>query len=89
MNLDDAIYNWLSIKLVAEAREDDLAAKDTYEFFSDILSEDHRIEQIEANKEDDWYIVTFVSEGEQQKKQYPSELIEALLLQIESEPKYN
>lgn len=89
MNIDDAIYNWLSIKLVAEAREDDLAAKDTFDFFSDILSEDHRIREIEVMKEDGWYIVDFTIDGVEQQKQYPSELIEALLLQIESEPKYN
>lgn len=89
MNLDDAIYNWLSIKLVAEAREDDLAAKDTYDFFSDILSEEHLVEEIEATKDDLWYIVDYIIDGEKLQKQYPSKLIEALLLQIESEPKYN
>ncbi|WP_078430624.1 hypothetical protein [Alkalihalobacterium alkalinitrilicum] len=89
MNLQDALYNWLSIKVVHEARTDDKAALDTYEFFTTILTEDHRLENIEVEIVDPMYIVHYVKEGQQEQKQFPIDLIEALLEQIQSEPKYN
>ncbi|MDE5413118.1 hypothetical protein [Alkalihalobacterium chitinilyticum] len=89
MNLQDALYNWLSIKVVHEARPDDQAALDTYEFFSTILTEDHKLEQIVVEVVDPMYIVRYVKDGNDEQKQFPIELIEALLVQIESEPKYN
>ncbi len=89
MNLQDALYNWLSIKVVHEARRDDQAALDTYEFFTTILTEDHKLEEIEVEVDDPMYIVNYVKDGNKEQKQFPIELIEALLVQIESEPKYN
>jgi hypothetical protein len=89
MNLQDAIYNWLSIKQVADARPDDEAAKDTYGFFNEILHEDHAIEKKEILKDNVWYIVHVWVSGEKRKFQYPVEMIDALLRSIESEPKYN
>ncbi|WP_078554935.1 hypothetical protein [Bacillus alkalicellulosilyticus] len=90
MNLQDAIYNWLSIKVVSEARPEDQAAKDTYLFFDEMLKEDHHIEKLQISIESPWYIVTYVTtNGEKDTKNYPIELIDALLLSIESEPKYN
>ena len=89
MNLQDAIYNWLSIKVVAEARPDDLAATDTFRFFDDILKEDHQIETIKVMVNGPWYYVTFKSQGSEETKQYPIELVDALLESINTEPKYN
>ncbi|WP_209125828.1 hypothetical protein [Alkalihalobacillus sp. BA299] len=89
MNLQDAIYNWLSIKVVREARPDDQAAIDTYDFFTTILTEDHQLEQIDVEVVAPMYIVHYVKEGQKEQKQFPIELIEALLEQIQSEPKFN
>lgn len=89
MNLQDAVYNWLTIKVVYEARPDDQAALDTYEFFTTILTDDHKLEQIAVEVVDPMYIVRYVKDGNAEQKQFPIELIEALLVQIESEPKYN
>ena len=33
MRLDDALFNWLQIQIVAEARPDDNAAAETRDFF--------------------------------------------------------
>ncbi|UOE92984.1 hypothetical protein [Alkalihalobacillus sp. LMS39] len=89
MNLQDAIYNWLSIKMVSDARPNDNAALDTYMFFDEILKQDHKIEKLEIKKEGAWYIVDYWIEQKKDTKQYPIDLIDALLLSIESEPKYN
>jgi hypothetical protein len=89
MNLQDTIYNWLSIKQVSDARPSDHAAKDTYDFFDEILKDDHGIEQIEIEKDEVMYVVNYVKSGEENSFKFPIELIDALLLSIESEPKYN
>lgn len=88
MNLQDAIYNWLSIKVVCEERPNDNAAKETYEFFNEVLEEDHKINKIEVKEEGPWYIVDYVQNGEAGTKQYPKELVDALLVSIQTEPKY-
>lgn len=89
MNLQDAIYNWLSIKQVSDARPEDEAAKDTYLFFAEILRDDHHVEKEEILKDDVWYTVHVWVDGEKKKFQYPVELIDALLVSIKAEPKYN
>ncbi|HET7580968.1 MAG TPA: hypothetical protein VFK33_16935 [Bacillales bacterium] len=89
MQLQDALYNWLSIKKVAEARPDDKAAEDTYAFFSEILEEDHHIEKTEVIKEKTFYTVYYWVDGEKADKQFPVALIDALLQSIEAEPRYN
>ncbi|WP_349410361.1 hypothetical protein [Pseudalkalibacillus sp. SCS-8] len=89
MNLQDTLYNWLSIKKVYEERQDDMAAKDTFEFFEEILRDDHHLENISIDKKPPMYIVSYTIEGEEQSKQFPIELIDALYESIESEPKYN
>ncbi|WP_096199204.1 hypothetical protein [Bacillus sp. FJAT-45350] len=89
MNLQDAIYNWLSIKVVHEARPDDNAAKETFDFFTEILEEDHHIEKLNISTSGPMYVVTYSIDGEELEKKYPIELVDALLESIEAEPKYN
>jgi hypothetical protein len=43
MKLRDALFNWLSIELVAKERPDDEAARETVAFFRQILIEDHNV----------------------------------------------
>jgi ribosomal protein L15E len=89
MTLQDAIYNWLSIRRVAEARPNDYSAQDTYQFFEEILVKDHKIEDLNVQEDEQLYHVYYVKENEKGHYQFPIELVDALLQSIESEPKYN
>ncbi|WP_261133845.1 hypothetical protein [Bacillus sp. Marseille-Q3570] len=89
MNLQDALYNWLTIKKVSDERKDDQAAKDTLDFFEEILRDDHAVNDIQIEQEPPFYIIHYKIEGKNYKKQFPIELIDALYESIESEPKYN
>ncbi|MCG3083630.1 hypothetical protein JEG43_12150 [Anoxybacillus sp. LAT_35] len=86
MKLQDAVYNWLTIKVVAQARPDDTAAQETEQFFSDLLREDHAIEEITYTKEDDVYTVAFTVNNESRTFRFPAELVETMLDQINREP---
>ena len=89
MNLQDTMHNWLSIKVVANQRQDDQAAQDTYEFFHELLTEDHRVSDLNVEVSHEYYVVHYRQNGEEDSKKFPVELIEALLTSIENEPKYN
>ncbi|HET7657398.1 MAG TPA: hypothetical protein VFK37_03835 [Bacillales bacterium] len=89
MQLQDALYNWLSIKKVAEARPDDRAAEETCDFFQEILEEDHHLENLNVSLQEDRYIVHYRIDGQDESKQFPKALVDALLNSIESEPKYD
>ncbi|MGM7701020.1 hypothetical protein ACSVDE_04790 [Pseudalkalibacillus sp. Hm43] len=89
MNLQDTLYNWLSIKRVADERQDDQAAKDTLDFFEEMLTEDHLVEDLRVETKPPMYIIHYSIEGTSHQKQFPIELIDALYDSIESEPKYN
>ncbi|WP_273850275.1 hypothetical protein [Guptibacillus spartinae] len=89
MNLQDTLYNWLSIKVVANERKGDQAAQDTYEFFHEILKEDHQLSNLNVEVSQGYYVVRYRQNGEEDSKKFPVELIEALLASIENEPKYN
>jgi hypothetical protein len=85
-SLQDALYNWLTIKIVIDERPDDTAAVDTEKMFYDILLEKHSLSNIEVTKDDMMYYVHFDQEGEQKKQRFPRELIEVMLNQINQEP---
>ncbi|TKD71801.1 hypothetical protein [Pseudalkalibacillus hwajinpoensis] len=89
MNLQDAMYNWLSIKVVADERKTDQAAQDTSSFFEEILTEDHGVTNIAIEVTPDYYVVTYRQNDQEESKKFPIELIDALLLSIQNEPKYN
>ncbi|MGA9289067.1 MAG: hypothetical protein WBV93_12075 [Anaerobacillus sp.] len=89
MNLQDAVYNWLSIKVVADSRKTDQAAQDTTDFFKEIITEDHGLTEIKIELTKENYIVHYEKAGRQQDMKFPIELIEALLTSIQNEPKYN
>lgn len=89
MTLDDAIFNWLQIRYVAEQRPEDGAAKETFQFFTEMLEEDFKLENIEVKTDDGMYVASYVHEGKQQEKQHPIEFVHQLYIDIESEPKYN
>jgi hypothetical protein len=87
-SIQDAIYNWLTIKIVADARKQDHAAQDTEKFFYELLHEEHAIEDITIEKNDPMYVVHYNIDGEAKKQQYPVELIDIMLEQINERPEY-
>ncbi|MDF2837241.1 MAG: hypothetical protein K0Q63_2881 [Paenibacillus sp.] len=90
MRFEDALFNWLQIKIVAEGRPEDDAAKRTLDFFEEILREDHGLTRIAIETMDAGMIlVAYDKDGETHTSRYPRELGEALLTDISSNPKYN
>lgn len=90
MELRDALFYWLQMKLVCEARPEDQAAKDTLTFFEQILAEDHALEHYQVSESDTVSIVvTAESRGEAKNYRFDREMAEQLLGQIEENPKYN
>ncbi|MCA1029916.1 hypothetical protein LCL95_02570 [Bacillus timonensis] len=85
-SLQDALYNWLTIKVVAEARPDDQAAQETYELFTEILTEEHTIKEVNVSKDDVMYYVSYEKDNETKKARFPIELIDVMHDQMEQEP---
>lgn len=85
-SLQDAVYNWLTIKVVADARPDDTAAVDTLQLFEDILREDFQVEDITIKKDDVMYYVTYYIDGEEKNTRFPIELIDIMHNQIQGNP---
>lgn len=52
-SLQDALYNWLTIQVVADARPEDHAAQDTAQLFKNILKIDFQIEKVAFVKEEE------------------------------------
>ncbi|MDQ0339141.1 hypothetical protein J2S00_001927 [Caldalkalibacillus uzonensis] len=89
MKLDDALFNWLQIKYVAESRPGDRAAQETYQFFTQILKEDFNLEEVKVTEENGLYVIQFFQNGQEYARQFPVEFVHQLLYDIEQEPKYN
>ena len=90
MNLRDALYNWLQMKIVADARPEDQAAAETRLFFETILTEDHKLTEFSVGETTDrYYTVRFELEGRVAVEKFDRELADQLLGDIESNPKYN
>jgi hypothetical protein len=89
MKLVDALSNWLSIKKVYEERPHDLAAKDTFEFFSEILKEDHQVEIQSITMQGPFYIVLFTADGVEKSERFFADMVDALYEGIQNEPRFN
>ncbi|OIK09643.1 hypothetical protein BIV60_23420 [Bacillus sp. MUM 116] len=85
-SLQDALYNWLTIKVVSDSRPDDTAAKETVDLFEEILVSDYRLSNIVITTDEVMYYVTFHQDGESKKQRFPREVIEVMLDQINGEP---
>lgn len=85
-SLQDALYNWLTIKVVCDARPEDTAAKETLEFFDDMLTNQHHVSNIETTTDEMMYYLSYQQGEEIKKTRYPRELIEIMLDQINNEP---
>ncbi|WP_248926629.1 hypothetical protein [Paenibacillus hamazuiensis] len=90
MNLQDALFNWLQIKVVSDARKDDNAAKETLDFFETILREDHHLSEFGVERVDEtMYHVRYEADGKRKTQFFDRELVDQLLADINSNPKYN
>jgi hypothetical protein len=85
-SLQDALYNWLTIKVVCDERPDDKAAVETKELFDNILIDDHGVTDIKVTTDAAMYYIEYQHQGETKKGRYPRELIEIMLNQINLEP---
>lgn len=63
-SVQDALYNWLTIKTVAEARPYDCAAKETYLLFQNMIYEEHKLKNVEVKKNEEMYLITYEMNGE-------------------------
>ena len=84
--VQDALYNWLTIKVVCDERPEDLAAKETEEMFREILEEDHKVKNIVVTQDDLFYFVSYSKEERENKTQFPKELIDVMINQINDSP---
>jgi hypothetical protein len=90
MKLEDALFNWLQIKVVADARTNDHAARETVEFFYEVLTEDHHITELKVERPDDtMYQIRYTVDGKSKMQMFDREAVDKLLADIQSEPKYN
>jgi hypothetical protein len=90
MRFEDAMFNWLQIQIVANARPDDGAAADTRDFFLEILQEDHGVAALAIAEVDDTRIhIKYARDGQSKTQLFPREAGEQLLADIEANPKYN
>lgn len=85
-SLHDALYNWLTIKVVFDARPEDSAARETKELFEKVLTDEYGLSNVNVSKDDVLYYVTYTVNGESKKNQYPIELIDIMLNQINERP---
>ncbi|MGM9933378.1 hypothetical protein [Pradoshia sp.] len=84
--LMDAVYNWLTIRIVYDVRPDDTAARDTVQMFEKNLEEDHGIDRYAYEKKDGWYTVVFTKDGKEDQFRYREEMVEVMLKQILKHP---
>ena len=89
MQMRDALFYWLQMKVIWEARPTDRSAEETAQFFAEILREDHHVTQMEVAVEDTAYKVTFLLKEEPAELIFDRQQVEQLLQAIESDPKYN
>jgi hypothetical protein len=84
-SVQDTLYNWLTIKVVCDARPDDTAARDTLQLFEEMLA-DLNLSNIEVTTDVVMYYVSYQQGEETKKTRFPRELIEVMLQQITQEP---
>lgn len=85
-SLQDAIYNWLTIRVVLDYRPDDLAAAETEKMFLDILKNEHSLANITVTHDIMMYYVNYEQNGEQKMHRFPRDMVEVMLKQINKEP---
>ncbi|MFS8630645.1 MAG: hypothetical protein LOD92_05760 [Bacillales bacterium] len=85
-SLQDAVYNWLTIKVVCDHRPDDAAARETEQLFWEILKNEHSVRNIKVTEDSSMYYVQVELQGKDRSYRFPRQLVEAMLTQIAREP---
>lgn len=85
----DALFNWLQIQIVWDARPRDRSARDTVQFFEQILKEDHQVKELKLELEDSVYRVHYLQGEEWKSHEFDRDSAEQLLRDIEAEPRFN
>lgn len=85
-SIQDAFYNWLSIREVALARPEDVAAKETEALFFDILKEQYGIDDVRVEKEGKRVMVYYSVQNEEKKIQLPRDYVESMIDQMNQNP---
>ncbi|MCD7033945.1 hypothetical protein LRR81_06825 [Metabacillus sp. GX 13764] len=85
-SLQDAVYNWLTIEIVAKARPEDKSAQETADLFQAVLKEEFQADSIKYRKEGSMYTFSCMRGDEPYTVSFPSEMIEMLANQISAEP---
>lgn len=85
-SIQDSLYNWLTIKVVSDARPEDVAAIETEELFRDLLKQEHGVSDMLIEHNEDFYFVTYQKAEQRSQARFPRELIEVMLNQINESP---
>ena len=85
-SLQDAMYNWLSIKVVCDARPEDTAAMETEKAFYRILEEEYQVSIMQVRREEEFYFISYKINNEEKTHRYPRELIDCILDSINENP---
>jgi hypothetical protein len=85
-SIQDSVYNWLTIKVVCDARPDDFAAVETEAMFRGIMEEEHGVTDLFINKDEEFYLISYIKNEEYETVRFPRDLIEVMLNQINESP---
>ena len=85
-SLQDALYNWLSISVVSDARPDDTAARETTEMFRRLLETDYKLTSVEVASDEEMYYVKYMGNGQEGMKSFPRELIDCIINSMNEHP---
>lgn len=89
MKVADALFNWLQIRLVADARPEDEAARKTVAFFEEILQSDHQVEELAVAETDATMVhVRYRQNGRVKRQLFHREAASQLLSTIEADARY-
>lgn len=90
MTLEDALFNWLQIRIAADRRPDDRAAKETADFFLSVLRDTHGVTNVRVEpKGDDLIQVVYERAGQSGRKTFDRRFAEQLWQDIEGNPAFN
>ena len=86
MTLYDVLHNWLQLKIVADVRPDDEAARVSLEHVADILEQEHHAKISSVNKNEDTYEIIYLIDAVEKKQSFNARTAEVLLQFISENP---
>ena len=89
MKLSEALFNWLQIRLVANARPEDGAAQETVAFFEEMLKNEHAVEELAIAETDATMVhVRYRQNGNGKRQLFQRERAGELLSSIEDDARF-